>query len=108
MLEIEDKSVQESITNDTVYISSCEGIHGVFIRAPAVLSIDSKDVQILATVKIPSCEKPVIVAVAQNNFMATAFHPELTDDVEWHAYFLRKILKAQNLAHTYQDECENH
>ncbi|XP_031552468.1 probable pyridoxal 5'-phosphate synthase subunit pdx2 [Actinia tenebrosa] len=94
VLDIKDKSVQESILNSTVYKSTCKGIHGVFIRAPAVLSIDSKEVQILATVKIPSCERPVIVAVAQDNLMATAFHPELTDDVEWHAYFIRKILNA--------------
>jgi hypothetical protein len=28
----------------------------------------------------------VIVAVQQNNILATAFHPELTDDLRWHRY----------------------
>ena len=28
----------------------------------------------------------VIVAVRQENILATAFHPELTDDLRWHRY----------------------
>jgi 5'-phosphate synthase pdxT subunit len=30
----------------------------------------------------------VIVAVRQGHLLATAFHPELTDDLRWHQYFL--------------------
>jgi glutamine amidotransferase PdxT len=33
----------------------------------------------------------VFVAVQQGNILATSFHPELTDDVRWHQYFLDMI-----------------
>ena len=69
------------------------GYHGVFIRAPAVVSVDSPKVEVLATIKLPQREEPVVVGVAQDNLMATAFHPELTEDTRWHAYFLRQILE---------------
>ncbi|EDO31563.1 predicted protein [Nematostella vectensis] len=72
------------------------GCHGVFIRAPAVMTINSPDVAVLATVDLPTSDKPVIVAVSQNNMMATAFHPELTEDPGWHAYFLQKVLNAKS------------
>lgn len=56
----------------------------VFIRAPAILSVgDSVDV--LATYG------DKIVAARQNNFLATAFHPELTNDLSVHKYFLNMI-----------------
>ena len=34
-----------------------------------------------------------IVAVQQGKLMATAFHPELTDDLRWHLYFLRSVIR---------------
>ena len=66
--------------------------HGVFIRAPAIVTVDSPKVEVLATVNWPKREEPVVVAVAQDNLMATAFHPELTEDTRWHAYFLKQIV----------------
>lgn len=33
----------------------------------------------------------VIVAVRKGYILATAFHPELTNDSRWHAYFLRMV-----------------
>lgn len=33
-------------------------------------------------------EFQVVVAARQGNILATAFHPELTDDLRWHKYFL--------------------
>jgi len=38
-------------------------------------------------------EREVICAVRKNNLLCTAFHPELTDDLRWHAYFLRMVLR---------------
>ena len=52
----------------------------VFIRAPFVVSAGS-DVDILAKVN------GNIVAVRQGSMLATAFHPELTDDLSFHRYF---------------------
>ena len=72
------------------------GYHGVFIRAPAVVSVDSPKVEVLATVDLPQREEPVVVGVAQDNLIATAFHPELTEDTRFHAYFLRQILERTN------------
>ena len=71
--------------------------HGVFIRAPAVVSVDSPQVEVLATIDLPHRKEPVVVGVAQENLMATAFHPELTEDTRWHAFFLKKILEKMNV-----------
>ncbi|XP_046839820.1 pyridoxal 5'-phosphate synthase subunit PdxT-like [Xenia sp. Carnegie-2017] len=64
---------------------------GVFIRAPAIVSINSVDIKLLATVVVDN--KEIIVAVEQNNCMGLAFHPELTNDIRWHAYFLSRIVQ---------------
>ena len=74
--------------------SDAEPYHGVFIRAPAVISTKNTDVEVLGTVTHEkSGQQEVIVAVKQNNIMATAFHPELTDDLRWHRYFLELVFK---------------
>ena len=68
---------------------------GVFIRAPAVLDVGS-NVNVLATVPTEKNERgSVVVAVEQGNMLATAFHPELTDDLRWHRYFVQKCLNAK-------------
>ncbi len=54
----------------------------VFIRAPLIESCD-KSVEILAKLN-----DGTIVAVRQQKMLATAFHPELTDDLRFHRYFL--------------------
>lgn len=60
-------------------------IRAVFIRAPAIVET-GPGVTVLAS--LPGYDKEVIVAVRQGNLLATAFHPELTDDLRWHQYFL--------------------
>ena len=57
----------------------------VFIRAPAILET-GPTVQVLA--EAPGHDEQVIVAVRQGPILATAFHPELTDDARWHRLFL--------------------
>jgi 5'-phosphate synthase pdxT subunit len=56
--------------------------HAVFIRAPSVEEV-GKGVEVLAAL-----EDGRVVAVRQRNAVATAFHPELTDDDRFHSYFL--------------------
>ena len=56
----------------------------VFIRAPYITKT-SKDVQILATLDNK------IIAARQKNMLVTAFHPELTNDLRFHQYFLSNI-----------------
>ena len=60
----------------------------VFIRAPYVESV-GPDVKILAKID------DKIVAVEQDNMLATAFHPELTSDLTFHKYFAEKVRKVQ-------------
>ena len=56
--------------------------NAVFIRAPCITEA-GKDVEILST------HSGFIVAARQKNMLALAFHPELTDDLRIHHYFLR-------------------
>jgi 5'-phosphate synthase pdxT subunit len=60
--------------------------HAIFIRAPAVVET-GPDVQVLA--RLP--EDGPIVAVRQGRLLGTAFHPELSDDLRFHRYFLSII-----------------
>ena len=57
--------------------------HAVFIRAPAILEM-GPDVEVLA-----SLPEGAPVAARQGTVLVTAFHPELTPDTRFHAYFLQ-------------------
>ncbi|MEZ4707964.1 MAG: pyridoxal 5'-phosphate synthase glutaminase subunit PdxT [Caldilineaceae bacterium] len=61
----------------------------IFIRAPAIAEAGPA-VEVLAQVTASNGET-VIVAVRQGALLATAFHPELTEDGRWHDYFLRML-----------------
>ena len=37
----------------------------------------------------------VFVAVQKGNILATAFHPELTDDIRWHQYFMHMVQRTR-------------
>ncbi|MCE5183508.1 MAG: Pyridoxal 5'-phosphate synthase subunit PdxT [Synergistaceae bacterium] len=52
-----------------------------FIRAPYISSV-GKDVMIL------SSDNGVITAAREANMLVTSFHPEITDDLTVHSYFL--------------------
>ena len=58
---------------------------GVFIRAPYVEEL--KDGIVLAKLR------DKIVALASGKHIATAFHPELTEDTRIHEYFIKEVLK---------------
>ena len=59
---------------------------GVFIRAPFFEDV-GPGVEVLSEVD------GKIVAARGENILVTAFHPELTDDVRFHQYFLREVCK---------------
>jgi len=59
--------------------------HAVFIRAPIVEEVGD-GVEVLATL-----ENGKAVAVRQANALATAFHPELTEDDRFHRYFVDMV-----------------
>ena len=62
-----------------------EPFHAVFIRAPLVEGA-SPEVEILAKV-----DGGAGVAARQGKLVVSAFHPELTDDPRFHAYFLNIV-----------------
>ena len=55
---------------------------GVFIRAPLIEQV-TDEVDVLARL-----DNGTIVAARQGKLLACAFHPELTDDLRFHQYFL--------------------
>jgi 5'-phosphate synthase pdxT subunit len=61
----------------------------VFIRAPVLLGMGSR-VRALA-----SLATGTVVAVQEDNLLATAFHPELTRDLRFHRYFLEMVSGAK-------------
>jgi 5'-phosphate synthase pdxT subunit len=70
-----------------------EPMQAVFIRAPAITQIGPQ-VERLADLTMPD-GRQVIVAVRQGPILATAFHPELTDDPRWHVLFLSMVAVAR-------------
>ena len=64
--------------------AECKGVGQIpmtFIRGPIISSV-GENVEILATVDNQ------IVAAQEKNMLVTSFHPELTDDVRLHQYFI--------------------
>ena len=62
-----------------------------FIRAPYIESV-SGSTQVLATVD------GNIVAAKQGTQLVTAFHPELSEDLAVHSYFLQLIAEKRRCA----------
>lgn len=65
-------------------------LRGVFIRAPFVTDV-GPEVEVLGRVD------GKIVLCRQGRFLASSFHPELTDDRRLHRYFLEEVV--QRTAH---------
>ena len=66
-----------------------EVVHAVFIRAPWVESVGAS-VEVLASVEAgPAAGR--IVAVRQDQLLATSFHPELTGDTRVHKMFVGMV-----------------
>ncbi|MFA6808667.1 MAG: pyridoxal 5'-phosphate synthase glutaminase subunit PdxT [Eubacteriales bacterium] len=71
-------------------IKDIEGkpVRAIFIRAPFVLKASNN-------VLILSKYEDKIVFVRQNNILASSFHPELTNDIRIHEYFLKMVKEYQ-------------
>lgn len=80
------ESFEANISMNSINIPK---FNGVFIRAPSVSDTGS-GVEVLAKFN----EK--IVAVKKGNILGVAFHPELTEDVSLHKYFINLIKKSRN------------
>jgi 5'-phosphate synthase pdxT subunit len=66
-------------------VIGAEPVHTVFIRAPYIASV-GEGVEVLAT------HQEKIVAVRYGRHLATAFHPELTEDRRIHRLFVEMVL----------------
>lgn len=74
----------------------------VFIRAPVVSAVElgpEKPGSVLAKCTNPApvevlhtLESGLVVAVRQGNKLGTSFHPELSDDVRFHAWFVEEFV----------------
>ncbi len=80
------QSFEANVSMDSIGISN---YNGVFIRAPAI-STTSGDIEVLAKLN----EK--IVAIKKGNIIGTSFHPELTDDLAVHKYFVNLVKDSKN------------
>lgn len=70
-----------SFEDEVVVKGLCEPVMGVFIRAPIVTRV-GPETEVL-------CEYGgKVVGVRQGKIIGTSFHPELTDDVRLHQWFL--------------------
>ena len=56
-------------------------VEGVFIRAPIIVDTGP-------AVDVLAAREEGIVAARQGNLLTTSFHPELTDDLRMHCYFI--------------------
>jgi 5'-phosphate synthase pdxT subunit len=63
-----------------------EPFHAIFIRAPIITRV-GPEVENLAQL-----EDGTNVAVRQGKILVCAFHPELTDDIRFHKYFLEVVV----------------
>ena len=79
-------------TNLPVPALGAAPFRAVFIRAPLIEQLGA-GVTALATL-----DDGTIVAAERDNFLATSFHPELTDDTRFHDYFLTKVANVEAVA----------
>ena len=80
------ESFEANISMDSIGISN---FNGVFIRAPTITTA-SNDIEVLAKLN----EK--IVAIKKGNIVGTSFHPELTEDLAIHKYFVNLVKETRN------------
>ncbi|MCP5100502.1 MAG: pyridoxal 5'-phosphate synthase glutaminase subunit PdxT, partial [Chloroflexi bacterium] len=64
---------------------SVEPFPAIFIRAPKLMGVKGD-----ATVLVQLADGTA-VAAQQGNWLVTSFHPELTNDMRFHQYFLSLI-----------------
>lgn len=69
-----------------------EPFHAVFIRAPRLVAAHGA-ARVLATLPDGTA-----VAAREGTMLVTSFHPELTDDLRFHAYFVKMVREAKPTA----------
>lgn len=82
---------RESFETEIAVSGLPDGVRGVFIRAP-VVTRTGPGVEILAR------HQGEVVLCAEGRCLASAFHPELTDDTRLHRLFVERYLGVQQAA----------
>ncbi|NUM79534.1 pyridoxal 5'-phosphate synthase glutaminase subunit PdxT [bacterium] len=62
-----------------------ELMHAVFIRAPKIIQTGS-------SVEILAAYEDAPIAARENQVLVATFHPELTDDIRLHQFFIEKMV----------------
>jgi 5'-phosphate synthase pdxT subunit len=75
-------SFEENLTVDVLRDGRQRLFPGIFIRAPRLVAAHGS-AQVIA-----SLTDGTAVAARQDKWLATAFHPELSDDLRFHQYFV--------------------
>lgn len=84
---------QQDSFETNLYLKGLERqLQAVFIRAPLIQSIG-------ANVEIIAEHEGRIVAARQEHLLAVSFHPELTEDIGLHQYFLNMIKQYSKESH---------
>jgi len=76
---------KESFERSIEFKGFLKPYHAVFIRAPVIKKV-------WGTCEILAKIDKKIVAARQDKFLAVSFHPELTDDLRLHKYFLEMFI----------------
>ena len=76
------ESFEEDLYVEVLENGTFKPFHGVFIRSPRL--VETKE----NAIEIARLADGTPAAARQKNLLATAFHPELTDDARFHRYFL--------------------
>lgn len=80
----QQESFEVKVSMDSLGISE---FNGVFIRAPSISQLGDG-------VEAISKFNDKVVAIKKDNILGTAFHPELTQDVSLHKYFVNMVSQA--------------
>ena len=80
----QQESFEANVSMKSLGISE---FNGVFIRAPSISQLGEG-------VEAVSKFNDKVVAVKKGNILGTAFHPELTQDVSLHKYFVNMVSQA--------------
>jgi len=78
-------SFEENLTVDVLRDGRQRLFPGIFIRAPRLVAVHGS-AQVIA-----SLTDGTAVAARQDKWLATAFHPELSDDLRFHQYFVDMV-----------------
>lgn len=83
-------SFEQIVRLNPGYFNSSADYKAVFIRAPKIKKA-GKEVEILASINGNA------ILARQGNIMVSSFHPELTDDLRIHRYFIDMVKKSKNM-----------